>query len=198
MFRHFSKFGFQYSTLPLLFFMAFPLPAFAEPEIRINNVYYIVEGNTAEDIRADINTRSPVQKNGRCHAAHTRWHVNWKFWWTDSRDSCEISKVTTKLDIVYTLPRLNTSSSIPEPVLDQWEKFYAALFRHEQGHKDLGVKAAIEIEDKISSMGPGNNCKQLELDANTIAKNVIEKYSRIEEEYDRSTNHGLNTGAVFP
>ena len=35
-------------------------------------------------------------------------------------------------------------------------------------------------------------------DANEIGKNVIAKYSRIEKDYDRTTNHGLNTGAVFP
>jgi len=48
------------------------------------------------------------------------------------------------------------------------------------------------------NMASRNSCEQLESDANEIGKSVIAKYSRIEKDYDRTTNHGLNTGAVFP
>lgn len=170
----------------------------AEPETRFNTVYYMVGGNTAEDIWADIMAKTPVLQNGKQHIAYTKWHVNWRFWWLDNGESCDISKVTTKLDVTYTLPRLKKTSTTPEPVITRWEEYYSALFDHEQGHKDLGIKAAIEVENEISNMGPKSSCNQLELDANKIGNNVINKYSRIEKEYDRSTNHGLNSGAVFP
>lgn len=170
----------------------------AEPETRFNTVYYMVGGNTAEDIWADIMAKTPVLQNGKQHIAYTKWYVNWRFWWLDNGESCDISKVTTKLDVTYTLPRLKKTSTTPEPVITRWEEYYSALFDHEQGHKDLGIKAAIEVENEISNMGPKSSCNQLEPDANKIGNNVINKYSRIEKEYDRSTNHGLNSGAVFP
>ena len=47
-------------------------------------------------------------------------------------------------------------------------------------------------------MAPQDSCEQLESDANEIGKSMIAKYSRIEKDYDRTTNHGLSTGAVFP
>jgi predicted secreted Zn-dependent protease len=172
--------------------------ALAEPEISINRVYYSIEGGSADDILADIHIKSPVQHNGRRHTAQTRWHVNWRFWWHDNGDSCKITRVTTTLDVVYTLPRLKTGSSMPEDLLARWEAFNTALLEHEQGHKDLGVRAANEIENRISAMEPKDSCSRLEQDANRIARDVIDEYSRIEEEYDRSTNHGINTGAVFP
>jgi len=185
-------------TRLLLIFCLLPSTTLAEPETRINTVYYQVDGNTAEDIWNDIITKSPVKENGKQHVAYTRWNVNWKFWWYDHGSSCEIDKVTTKLDITYTLPRLKQSDSIPQSLTAHWEKYYAALFEHEQGHKDLGVKAALEIENKLLNMGSRRSCEQLELDANNMAKDVVDKYSRLEKQYDRSTNHGLNTGAVFP
>jgi predicted secreted Zn-dependent protease len=184
-------------TRLLLVFCLLPSAALAEPETRINNVYYQVDGSTAEDIWADILAKSPVKENGKQHVAYTRWDVSWKFWWYDHGSSCEISKVTTRLDVAYTLPRLKQSASIPQSVTAHWEKYYAALLDHEQGHKALGVKAAIEIEHQLLNMGPRRNCEQLELDANKMARNVIDKYSQLEKEYDRSTNHGLNTGAVY-
>ena len=185
-------------TRLLLIFCLLPSAALAEPETRINNIYYVVDGKTAEDIWVDIIAKSPVKGNGKQHVAYTRWKVNWQFWWLDNGSSCDISKVTTKLDITYTLPRLKKSDSTPQSVTADWEKYYAALFEHEQGHKDLGVKAALEIENQVLNMGSRRNCEQLELDANKMAKGVVDKYSRLEKEYDRSTNHGLNTGAVFP
>lgn len=186
------------STLLLLVCCWLPFTAVAETETRVNSIYYTVEGNTAEDIWADVIAKSPVQHNGKQHVAHTRWNVNWQFWWLDGGNSCEISKVTTRLDVTYTLPRLKHSSSMPDSVKAHWERYYSALFDHEIGHKDLGARAAAEIEKQILNMGRRGSCEQLESDANEIGKNVIEKYSRIEKDYDRTTNHGLNTGAVFP
>jgi len=188
----------QLITRLLLIFCLLPSAALAETETRINNVYYLVDGNTAEDIWADTLAKSPVKENGKQHVAYTRWHVNWQFWWLEHGSSCEIDKVTTKLDVTYTLPRLKQSASIPQSVAAHWEKYYAALLDHEHGHKRLGIKAAIEIENQLLNMEPRLSCEQLELDANNMAKNVIDKYSQLEKEYDRSTNHGLNTGAVFP
>ena len=186
------------TTLLLLVICSLPIAANADAETRVNNVYYMAEGDTAEDIWADIIAKSPVQQNGRRHVAHTKWYVNWQFWWLDNGSSCEISKVTTKLDVIYTLPRLKHNSTMPDSVKALWDKYYSALFEHELGHKDLGAWAAIEIENRISNMGPAGSCEQLESDANKIGKNVIDEYSRIEKDYDRTTNHGLNTGAFFP
>jgi len=186
------------TTLLLPVFCSLLLAAIAEAETRVNNVYYMVSGNTAEDIWADLIAKSPVQQNAKRHVAHTKWNVSWQFWWLDSGDSCEISKVTTNLDVTYTLPRLKQTSSMPDSVIAHWNKYYSALFEHELGHKDLGSRAAIEIENQILNMGPRDGCEQLEFDANEIGKNVIDEYSRIEKDYDRTTNHGLKTGAVFP
>jgi len=186
------------TSLLLLVFCSLPLDAIAGTETRVNNVYYMVEGETAEDIWTDVIAKTPVHQNGKRYAAHTKWNVSWQFWWLDNGNSCEISKVTTGLEVVYTLPRLKQTLSIADSVVAHWDKYYAALFDHELGHMDLGSRAAIEIENQILNMASRNSCEQLESDANEIGKSVIAKYSRIEKDYDRTTNHGLNTGAVFP
>jgi predicted secreted Zn-dependent protease len=184
----------------LLFLVLYSLPpaAVAGTETRVSNVYYMVEGETAEDIWTDVLAKTPVHQNGKRYAAYTKWNVGWQFWWLDNGNSCEITRVTTGLEVTYTLPRLKQTSSMPDTVVARWDKYYAALFDHETGHKDLGSRAAIEIENKILNMAPRDSCERLESDANEIGKSMISKYSRIEKDYDRTTNHGLNTGAVFP
>ena len=179
-------------------FYLLPLAAIAGTETRVNNVYYMVEGETAEDIWTDVLAKTPVHQNGKRYAAHTKWKVNWRFWWQENGNSCEITRVTTGLEVTYTLPRLKQTSSMPDTVVAHWDKYYAALFDHELGHKDLGSRAATEIENKILNMAPRDSCERLESDANEIGKSMISKYSRIEKDYDHTTNHGLNAGAVFP
>jgi predicted secreted Zn-dependent protease len=183
--------------LTLLQLMLLPT-ARAVPELRLNNVFYTVTGDTVEALWADVLARTPVAKNGKKHVAYTRWEVNWRFWWQDNGENCDINKVNTQLDVTYTLPRLESAATTPENVAERWNRYYAALFEHEQGHKDLGLQAAQEIEQQISNMGARTDCAMLERDANRIARDVIENYIHIEKEYDRTTNHGLNNGVVFP
>ncbi|MGB5519144.1 MAG: DUF922 domain-containing protein [Gammaproteobacteria bacterium] len=186
------------TLLLYLLLLQSPVNAIAEPVVTTGYVYYQVSGHTAEDIWADIRKKSPVRHHGRLHVAYTKWNVNWKFWWHGKADDCRITKVTTALDVVYTLPELKPGLTLPDALMRQWERFYAALFGHEQGHKELGEKAAIEIENAIAGMAPRDSCERLENAANETGKNVIDKYRLIEKDYDRSTRHGVNTGAVFP
>ena len=188
---------FKHKNICVLFCLLLPSIAPADPETSLTSVYYMVEGNTAEEIWKDVMAKTPVVKHDKIHVAYTKWHVNWQVWWFDKGGSCEISKISTKLDVTYTLPKLKQAAAMEDSAKSRWEAYYFALFEHEQGHKNLGVQAAVEIENRIANMGARTNCKELELAANEIGKSVIAKYSRIEKEYDRSTNHGLNTGAVF-
>jgi predicted secreted Zn-dependent protease len=189
-----------YDKTILLFLLLFllPLTTFAKPELKTRNIYYTVSGNSAEDIWADIRKKSPVKHNGKLHVAYTKWNVNWQFWWLEKAELCEITRVKTIVDVAYTLPRLKQTAAMPDALSSRWQQYHAALLDHEQGHKELGMKAANEIENTISNMEPHTTCKQLEQAANEMGKEIINKYSKIEKDYDRSTNHGLNTGAVFP
>ena len=188
----------MHTTLPILLLFLLPAVSLATTENRINNVYYTVSGDTVEELWADVLAKTPVEHNGKQHVAYTRWQINWRFWWQNNGERCDISKVKTRRDVTYTLPRLKSTATTPETVTRRWDRYYSALFAHEQGHKDLGEQAANEITRKILAMGPRDDCTQLEHDANQIARNVIDRYSQIEKAYDRFTNHGLNTGAVFP
>ena len=157
----------------------------------------MISGKTIDAIKTDIRKKTPVKHNDRIHVAYTRWNVNWRFWWLESSDACKITRVATTLDVAYTLPKLEHSAAMPAALLERWENYYSALLDHEQGHKELGMKAANEIEQTISTMEPRTSCSQLERDANKLGKAVIDKYSRLEKEYDRTTNHGLKTGVIL-
>ncbi len=160
--------------------------------------YYLIGGRTASEIRNNIDREKPVRENGAGYDAYTEWFVEWNYWWDQSNDSCTIKKVETKVDVQFILPKLKTSGTLPKVLRQKWETYMKALLRHEDGHKNISVRAANEIESNILNMTSRRTCRKLEIDANHIGNELLKKYRVIEKEYDRKSNHGMNDGAVFP
>ena len=175
-----------------------PIRAVSAPVVDVKVDYYWVSGRTASEIRNDLNRKTPIRQDGKKYDAHTDWFVKWNFWWNESSGLCTIKKVETRVDVQYVLPKLNRSGSIPSSLKQKWETYKKAFLHHENGHKDMGVRAAREIEKEIRNMAPRRTCKQLEIDANRLGDKIVKKYKDVEREYDRKTNHGMNEGAVFP
>jgi len=172
--------------------------ATAGPVVDTEKKYYLVNGQTEKEIRTDLNEKTPIHEGGKSYDAYTKWDVTWRFWWNESSGACEITKLTTKVDIKYTLPKHAAADSLGAGLKKRWKTYRKALIKHEEGHKDFGINAAKGIEDRINSMGVRLTCKQLEGDANEIGNSILAEYRQLEINYDRETNHGMNDGAKFP
>lgn len=175
-----------------------PIDVVASPIVEVKTDYYSVSGRTAKEIRNDLNRKTPVQENKVKYDGETTWSVEWDFWWNESHGRCSITNVTTKVDIQYILPKLAVATPLPQALQQKWDNYMQALTAHEVGHKNMGVGAANEIEQKIKSMASRPTCKQLESDANRLGAEIITKYNYLDDEFDRRTNHGINDGVIFP
>ncbi len=172
--------------------------ASTEPSVSMNTSYYSINGKSEDEIRNNLNKKTPIFENGRKFDAYTEWFVNWNFWWRKSSRSCAITKVKTRINIRQTFPKLKTNLPISGSLDIKWKKYMKSLLEHENGHKSLGLKAANEIKKRISNMSARSTCKKLEADANKIGNNILNKYKNLETRYDHRTNHGTNEGAIFP
>jgi len=178
--------------------LAMPTLAVSEPIVDIKTDYYLVSGKTASGIRNNLNMKTPIREGGIKYDARTDCFVKWNFWWNEYNGLCTITKVKTSVDVQYVLPKLDTSIFLPKSLKRKWGTYMKALLQHEGGHKDLGVRAANEIEKKIGNMAARSSCKQLEIDANRIGDKILEKFRDLEKEFDSKSNHGTKDGAVFP
>jgi predicted secreted Zn-dependent protease len=70
------------------------------------------------------------------------------------------------------------------------------LKRHEDGHKEHGLKAGKEIEAAVLAVKPASNGEDLGAAANAAAA-IVAKCQALDEEYDRKTDHGRNQGAAL-
>jgi hypothetical protein len=82
---------------------------------------------------------------------------------------------------------------------DSWkkkDKLSDSLLKHEQGHFDIGVLCAQECQSLVNATVFLKNTDYL-YNLRRIVGNTVEKYKRMNGQYDSETNHGKNRPAQF-
>ena len=172
--------------------------AFAAPQISIATKHYSVHGSTAQELRQDLNRRGVKGSDGRTYDAHTAWYIRWSYDYTTRGSSCGIRSVRTSVTVTYTLPKWSGGAKASQELWNKWHRYLKDLKTHEDGHRDIGIAAAAEIEKTIAKLPPAANCREMEAKANAAGHSVIDEYRSKESFYDLRTLHGRTQGAVFP
>ena len=165
----------------------------AEVTLRERVSPYAISGSSAAQLRNQMNARGP-----RGYDGYTEWHVDWNYRYRESGGQCAIASVDTRLQVSMTLPQWSDESKAAADLRERWQRYFAALKQHENGHREIGMKAANEIDRGIASLGARSSCDALGAAANALGQAVIGRYNQADLDYDRSTDHGKNQGARFP
>ena len=176
---------------------ALPLPA-AGPEVTIKYEYYDVKGNTAGELKEGMKAYGVRWNDGKRYDAFTGWYVEWEYVFNSVENLCVIERAHTKVSVTYFLPRWKDSDGADPGLQEHWDRFINSLRRHEEGHKEIAVAAALEIEKAVASLNSYKGCEALRNVADTTAQGIIQKYIAQQEAYDKRTGHGRTQGAVFP
>lgn len=187
----------NYSTLLLLALCVSSQSSIAKPEITINTRYFSVAGHDSASIRQSIQRSGPTGTNGTTYHAHTRKDIQWDYRWIESSSFCRINRINVSIEVEYLLPQLQNPEALDSLLLDRWNDYSQALFKHEQRHKDFGIQAAHELENELLSIQQ-MPCPQLHHMVSKKADTILKKYDDLDLEYDRKTRHGINEGIVLP
>ncbi|MBI3527398.1 MAG: DUF922 domain-containing protein [Betaproteobacteria bacterium] len=173
------------------------VPAAGEPLVRMHTSYYYIDGPSATVLAAQLDQNGPVGFDGNHYAGRTRWDIQWKFRHQQQGTACSMKDVAVAIGIAQTLPRWRGEDKGAAALKARWTKFLEALRRHEDGHKEHGLKAGKEIDAAVLAVKPASNCEDLEAAANAAAQAIVAKYQALDGEYDRKTDHGRNQGATL-
>jgi predicted secreted Zn-dependent protease len=173
-------------------------PLFAEPEISVKTQHYAVYGSTAKEIRSYMSERSPAMAEGRKYDGYTSWRVRWNYNFDQEEGYCYLAKIKTEVKVTIMMPELRLKQTLPYQLQQDWNTYYDALTKHENGHRDYGIKATKEIDAALNEMDGESSCELLKQKANANARSILNKYKVLEKAYDRDTEHGLTQGAYFP
>jgi predicted secreted Zn-dependent protease len=172
----------------------------ADTQVNIATDYYDISGDSAEDLRREMDENSGIHWLWNRYDAHTQWDVQWQYDWRAVSGNCVVTAYTTGVDIRFRYPNWLERDTSAEPLRQQWDAFYTALVAHENGHKDFALGAAKDIDDYFASLvgAPPQPCKSLEKTVALRVKAIRKHYRRMEKRYDRDTQHGRKDGALFP
>ena len=172
-------------------------PVSAEPLVRMHASYYYVDGPSAAVLAARIDQNGPPGADGKRYPGKTKWDVQWKFRHEQHGVTCTMKEVAVAVGIAQTLPKWHGEPKGAAALKTRWQQFVDALKRHEDGHKDHGLAAGKEIEAALLAANPASNCEDLAVSANSAAETIVKKYQKLDEDYDRKTDHGRSQGATL-
>jgi predicted secreted Zn-dependent protease len=161
-------------------------------------VYYDVVGNSAQELRHQMDTKGPFGEEGKRVDGHTDWKVTWSYQYAPATDGCRITALGINLSATITLPRWTAGDHASNALLKKWQSYIASLRVHEDGHYSHGVEAADEIKSFGQSFHTSDDCLILAMTFNNKATSIIEKYRAADAAYDADTKHGRTQGAIFP
>lgn len=168
----------------------------AKPKETVTVDYYDIEGSRKKDLIKEMKKKGVKEKKGRFHA-HTNWRVNWNYRYAPASDGCRIHSVTTDLVIQYFFPRWIPPEGVSPDLVEKWESYYAALKAHEEGHAEIGRKAAREIEVLLPGLGKGLSCGQIRGAVDAEGERILNQYREEEADYDAITRSGRTQGAYL-
>jgi predicted secreted Zn-dependent protease len=159
-------------------------------------VRYDFEGNTPDEMRADIDRAKPDLGAGRWDAL-TRWQIYWTFRFAPDPE-CHVTEATVELHLTFVLPQWARDDGASEATRKRWSEYLDHLLIHELGHAAHGREAAAEIARALIHHATRPSCKELEAAAQATAEKVIRTYGDLDVRYDSDTQHGFAQGAFFP
>jgi len=170
----------------------------AKPTVAVYELFYEVDGTTADEIREQMSLRSPNREDGNVFDAHTEWYVDWRYDYNEGGGKCEVVAPNISVNVTFTMPRWIGRDSSAPALAKRWDDYYQALVAHEKGHGNNGISAALEIEQMVSALESESSCRSMDTKIDKMANKIIKKYNKADINFDKKTSHGMNEGAVFP
>ena len=171
--------------------------AHAKPSVVTRHNFYSISGVTSHDLRAQMEKSGPGAKSKLKGDARTKWLVNWKFGLKQVAGGCRVHKIATSVNVTFIMPHWKNADKGSLELRERWQNYTKALQNHENGHSDLAIKAAQEIETVLPGLSPMRSCSEMERTANRTAIDIVNSYKKKEEYYDILTVHGMTQGASF-
>lgn len=115
--------------------------------------------------------------NGVDYHAFTYWNTTYKY------DAFQFKEDTVKWQVQITVELGRNSWKKKDKITD-------TLLKHEQGHFDIGILCAMEMQETINTTVFLKNNYQTKLSA--LIREIAEKYKKMDLQYDEETNHYAN------
>jgi predicted secreted Zn-dependent protease len=139
---------------------------------------YDVSGATLADVAAAI---SHLPEAGSC-----AWHPTYSY--TTDADG-RVDSFPVECPYTITMPNWTDRHGASPEAQAEWDRWYAALERHERGHVDATAWIFDDMDGTMIGLSPSEAAGQFD--------KFVYDAQQASDRYDADTNHGLNDGTVM-
>ena len=152
--------------------------------------YYELYSRDWQGMRQEIDQKSRQGFHG-----FASWKVNYTYRWNRLADGqCAISGVVPTFEGEIRIPNWVPGPNVSAAQRDAWQRYFAALKVHEEGHIAHGKQLASAL---AQLSGLRIDCSAADTTIKQRADALLKQYQAADVEYDRTTNHGAAQGAVL-
>lgn len=106
------------------------LPFSCELKVKERYQYYDIYGGSIEELRSQMKSKGIKGKDGRVYTGLTTWDIRFVYDIGSENGRYSVSSATTKVDIVYRMPRFATADL---QLAELWRTYLENLQQHEFG-----------------------------------------------------------------
>lgn len=140
--------------------------------------------------------RNMPGNNGERFAGRYQWRLSWRFNTRSTAAQCFMSQAGVTIEAVLTLPEWSAPTGADPLLIEEWQRYLAALTAHETGHRDLALAGAERLQSALLQVSP-RHCGATQADARQVAQQLLGEMKQEDVRYDETTHHGATQGAVW-
>jgi predicted secreted Zn-dependent protease len=116
---------------------------------------YDVQGSDHASLVAALNTRGP-------ESGQSSWKLTYRYLPRRAKGACAVASVTTKLELVMTLPSWSPPPGTPQELIGRWEKYVNALVVHQNARLDRARELERALKPALLAVPPAATCAALD------------------------------------
>lgn len=151
--------------------------------------HYDVHGQSLDEVMRQINSKGPQGYHGMA-----TWRIDLRYESRREGAACRIVSLELKNQGSILMPRWVEAGQARRDLGMQWDRYYAALKRHEDGHIATSTEFQTRVRQEVMSLAP-QPCDKLPALVQQTYDRLHKLYTDKDAEYDRRTRHGLNQDA---
>lgn len=153
---------------------------------------YEVSGSTAAEVWASL-VAGARREGEDLLFAWTDVSTEYRTRMVGDREGCRVTGVRVEVRIAVTLPRWTPPPDAPLALRRQWNRYEAAIRRHEEGHVLRARTTARRLRDAISDL-TAEDCDALKRRGTAVGEEILAWGRAEQDRYDRETGHGRTQG----
>lgn len=166
-----------------------PASAAAASEVRVTETtidWFPIRGTSSAQMRASMLETAPYSSERQSKVwGQCRWWLEWDFKHQEAPSGCRIGAFTITLSARMKLPKWVDSAHGGAELRTRWETFEKRLRRHEDGHKDNGIKAANDLARRLRALPEYASCATLNSEIGKLGGRIVSEYGLLDKAFDR-------------